>query len=178
MLFDSYLDYFENLAVQNKTIAHVIGDVNTSCFEWILVSSDPFPNYYLDHLTDAQRNRLPIDRPFVIVENYIAEPDVINEGDNKTEMMGAFIIMEKAREGDIANEKEVLARTERVARQFIGRMKLDMMNQCLIELPNKFKYEHVGPFMSQYFGTKVYFSFKDDSLAQYDIDGDDWEDLS
>lgn len=177
MLFDTYLDYFENLAVQNKEIRHIKG-ADVKGFFWILVSVDPFPLYYLDHLYNAQRNEIPADKPFMVLENYIAEPDVEHDGDNKTEFMGAFMIMTGVTKGDVDEEKAALAYTEKIARQIIARMKLDMVAKCEIELLNRFKYEHVGPAMDDsYFGTKVHFGFKDAEFGMYDVVDSDWDDL-
>jgi hypothetical protein len=180
MLFDSYLDFFKNLAVQNKAIGHMEGDgISISCFHWILVSADPWPNYYLNHLEAAQKNRLPIDRPFMVLENYIADPDIENDGDNKIEMMGAFMILQKVQpERNIITEASTLANTEKVARQIISRMKKDMRGKCQVDLLNKFKYEHIGPAMGdQYFGTKVFFNMVDAENGLLDVVDEEWLDL-
>jgi hypothetical protein len=177
MLFDTYLDFFENLAIQCKAIGHnAASDVKG--FHWIMVSSDPFPNFYLDHLTDAQRNSLPNDKPFMVLENYLASPDILNDGDESTEFMGAFMILKQATQGDVEEEKEVLAHTEMVARQIIARMKRDLRNQCDVDLANKFKYEHIGPALGgKYFGTKVHFVMEDSEPGLYNVVDNDWNDL-
>lgn len=177
MVFSTYLNFFKNLAIQNKAIAH-INNAKTSAFHWILVSNDPFQGYYIDHLLDAQRNKLPVDSPFMVLENYIAEPDVKNDGDFKTNLTAAFIIMQNATQGDITSEETVLNSTEVVARQIIARMKRDMSNVCNVELVNQFKYEHIGPALGgKYFGTKVHFEFNDLAAAQYEVENNEWFDL-
>ena len=176
MLFSGYCDYFENLAVQNKAIGHTIKSEKSSFF-WILVSADPFPHYYLDHLEEAQRNKIPAEKPFLVLENYTAAPDIQNRGDYSNEMMGAFMVLQKAEKKEAA-EKTVLDYTERVAMQIVARMILDMKDKCSIDLLNKFKYEHIGPAMGgNYFGTKVYFNMKDASAGIYSVDESEWKDL-
>lgn len=177
MVFNTFLNFFKNLAIQNKAIGHVVGNSKSS-FHWILVSNDPFQGYYIDHLLDAQRNSLPVDKPFMVVENYVAEPDVKNDGDFKTDHTAAFIILQNAKQGDLVSEEEVLTNTEIVARQIIARMKRDMSNVCNVELLNQFKYEHIGPALGgKYFGTKVHFEFNDLTSGQFAVVDNEWFDL-
>ena len=107
MLFTSYIEYFENLAVSHHSIQHVKASVNGDA----AAGSLRFACYNVDDVI-SKSLRTKVAFPAMLLELYEWELRGSDVYDPKTRYTGAFTIIDHASRGDARDEQRAFAATE------------------------------------------------------------------
>lgn len=148
-----YTAYFEALATKFKNIGHS-------------QQRHRFARIDIEEVILGLRSRLELNEPCLILEAFEGTIDE-NQGDNNLNAMtGAFYIMQNAREGDTADEAQVLSRSLEYGKQVVARINQDAAKRRPTGFLKNFRlqgvtYHKVGPIWDNAYGYRFQFPWVD-----------------
>ncbi len=159
---DSYINYFRTLAVIEEEIQHNPDSENND--------SDPgekrFTRWSADEAITSLRNKIGF--PALLLEMYEVNTKSEVPYDVKGMYTGAFTILAHAANGDVQQETEALALTERIYQNILKMIYQDHYgyNKDRCSTPftdfsfNNLDIRPIGPILDNEFGWRIEFNFK------------------